>query len=155
MNFELTITASIAKVTVKTIQKDDIVRRVCSLTLAREFDDTLAAALGGEARKTLDGLRSRGVKDATLPIGAIVANAKLICGTQHVTIPVMKGVSAKAKISSNEEFPPSIKLEFEFDFFADAWVFLGRHCAAWADVELKEANPQLPFPKPTTVRAST
>lgn len=145
MNIDLTISAAITKVSVVTIQKDSVVRRVCRMVLSREFDSTIAAALGGDATTALEALKSHGISEVTLPIDTIEASCKMVSVSQTVTIPVLHGRKAKGKAGDDDkELPPSIKLEFQFEFFEPAWVFLGRNAAAWTEATLSETQPSLP-----------
>jgi hypothetical protein len=145
MNIDLQIMANISKLSVTAKQKDDVVRRICRLTLGREFDSTIAAALGEDAKQAREALIHHGIEEVTIPLDGIVASAKLIHGTVEVTIPVMRGVKAKAKAGNiDDENPPSVRLEFDFDFYEPAWVFCGRYCNAYVEATLTEVQPTLP-----------
>lgn len=142
MNIDLQLTAAISKVSIRTKEKDDIIRRICKVTFGREFDQTLAAALGADARTALKALEVNGLLEAKIPIDGIVAQAKLIAGSANVTIPILKGLSARAK-AGLEDDPPSIRLDFEFDFHEPSWVFLGRYCNSYTELTLTTIQPSL------------
>lgn len=145
MNISLQIMANISKLSVTAKQKDDVVRRICRLALGREFDSTIAAALGEDAIQARDALIHHGIEEVTIPLDSIVASCKLIHGTVDVTIPIMRGVKAKAKAGDvDKEYPPSVRLEFDFDFYEPAWVFLGRYCNAYVEATLTTVQPTLP-----------
>jgi hypothetical protein len=151
MNMDLTITAVIAKVSLTTKQKDDVIRRVCKVTLAREFDNMIAAAMGPDAKEALAALETGGISKVEIPLDAITASAKFVCGSSSnvAAIPVLRGVKATGKASKDEEFPPSIRLEFEFDFLTEAWIFFGRNHTAWGEITLAAVQPELPFGPPS------
>jgi hypothetical protein len=151
--FAIPIDFGIQAVKVRTKNKDGRVVRSCRVTLSHEFDEELAAALGKKARSVLQGMKDGEIETATLPIDGLAA-----VGAFHelrekkiaVKVPYMRGVKAKAKAGGKDEEPPTLRLEFEFAWNRDAWLFLGEHCSAMASVVLTQTQLVL-----TTEDAST
>lgn len=138
MNIDITIGAQISKVAAQVVVRDSVIKRTVKLTLAREFDLELAQALGKDAKKTLALLEVGSISEATIPIDAVVASGDLVAMGSGVRIACLRGVQAKAKADTSDDgLPPSVKLEFEFDWVEDAWVFLGRNLSAMAEVTIK------------------
>ena len=142
---EIGIAASIEKVTVSAKAKDGVVLRMCRVTLAREFDDLIASALKGDARKALSGLRDGGMSKVVLPIDSIRAEAKFIAMDDRCTVPVLKGIKAVGEAPEDEDDVPHIKLEFEFVFSTEAWIFLGRNVAGVAQVTFRKTQEEFAF----------
>lgn len=143
---EITISAQLAKVALKVKQKDDVVRRICTMTLEREFDAIIAAALGEDAKTARDSLLAHGISKVEIPIDALAARAKLVSLASSVELPVLRGVKAVGKVKTSDEGdeePPTIALTYEFDFHEEAWVFLGRKCASWIDAHLTPLQTEL------------
>lgn len=122
------------KVRVKDVQ-GRIVRR-CRVTLAHEFTPAIARALSKDAVNLLAALREGSVEKATIPIDNLGAAGAFTAQGGGVQIGTMVGVKAVASKSSSEDEGPTIQLEFDFPWDEQAWVFLGRHCTAVADVVL-------------------
>lgn len=142
--FDIQLSAAVSKVSVKVKSKDGITVRTCKITLEREFDIVIAAGLGGDAKQSLLALETGGMESCVLPMDAVVADAMLTAGDgDSVRIRHLSGVKAKGSASSEDGFPPSIKLEFEFPFQTDAWVFFGKSCGTTADILLKRAQMEL------------
>jgi hypothetical protein len=148
MNIELEIGAAIAKVSLRTVQKDDLVRRICKVTFTRDFDDTIAAALGADAKVALAALKSHALAEVVIPLDSIEAkgtisqdgNATAI--SSKVEIPHLRGRRAKG-VGTKDDTTPSLALEFEFDFLEAPWVFLGRNHTGWARLSLKTNQLEL------------
>jgi hypothetical protein len=138
MNIDITIGAQISKVAASVVVKDGVIKRTVKLTLAREFDVALAAALGKDAKKTLALLEVGSISEAVIPIDAVVASGELKSMGHTCHIGVLRGVQAKAKADTSDDgLPPTVKLEFEFDWDEAPWVFLGRSLAAQAEVTIR------------------
>lgn len=140
---DITLSADITAVKVKTKEVDGQVTRKCQMALRREFDDLLAAGLGGDARKVLASLRERGIESCVIPLDAIDARGKLDSGYQAVTIGQLTGIKATAK-AGEDDAPPTIVLEFEFAWQETAWLFLGRNCGLGCELELVQRQQELP-----------
>lgn len=138
MNIDITISAQVSKVDGKVVVRESVIRRTIVLTLAREFDTTLAVALGKDAKKALALLEVGSITEATLPIDALVAAGDLKALGMECHVPVMRGIEVKAKADTSDEgLPPIVKLKFEIDYSDNVWVFLGRNLAAQAEVAIK------------------
>ncbi len=148
MNIDITFGAEINKVSVGVTEKDGIIQRKCKLVLAREFDTLLASGLRGDAKVALRSLESHGLAEVTIPIDGIFAHgifSNAIGPANEVTIPDLRGLVARAKAGKDQE-PPSIKLEFEFEWLEKVWVFLGRNCSAQAQVTIRSIQTEMEFP---------
>lgn len=146
MNIDITFAAQINKVQASVVAKEGVIRRTVKLTLAREFDVMLAQALGKDARKALALLEAGSLSEATIPIDRIVATGVLQSMGQEVKIMPMRGVVAKAKSSNiDEQTPCSIKLDFEFEWEKEAWVFLGWNLSAVAEVSIAAIQKEMEF----------
>ncbi len=122
------------KVKVKNVQGREV--RRCVVVLAHEFTHDIARALGEDALALLDLLRSNAVESAIVPIDGLAALGHFIARDSAVEIGRMAGIKAKCLKSSDGDEGPTIQLEFEFSWQEDAWLFLGRNCAAVASVTL-------------------
>lgn len=123
------------KVRVKDVQ-GRIVRR-CRVTLSHEFTEAIAKALGPDAKAVRAALREGSVEKAVMPIDNIGAmGAFTASGGKGIEIGTMVGVKAVATAATKEDEGPTIQFEFDFPWDEKAWVFLGRHCSAIADVVL-------------------
>ena len=146
--FDVGFHAQIAKVAIQVKGGEGLIRRICRITLKREFDLEMARGLGPDAVEALAALKSGGFEACTMPIGAIVATGAIRCSilstadVDEVKIPVLYGVKAKGKAGKDGD-PPSIALEFSFGWDERAWVFLGRHCEAYAEIILTRTEQQL------------
>lgn len=138
MNIDITIGAQISKVDGKVVVRDSVIRRTIVLTLAREFDTVLAAALGKDAKKALALLEVGSITEATIPIDALVATGDLKALDLQCHVKELRGIEAKAKSDTSDEgLPPIVKLKLEMDYTDDVWVFLGRNLAVHAEVSMK------------------
>ena len=149
MNIDITFEAEINKVSVGVIAKDGVVRRICKLVLAREFDTLICHGLKGDALKALRSLEQGGLTEATLPIDGIIASGTFraaLSPMAEVTVPDLRGVLAKGKAGKDTDHPPTIKLGFEFDWSEQSWLFLGRNCSAHAEVTIKSRQIEMAFP---------
>jgi hypothetical protein len=129
-------------VKVKVVEYDGRVIRRCRVLLVHEFTDDIAAELGKDAKQLLKSLDNQGVSKAELPITAIAAVGAFRApdGSAGVQIGCMAGVKAVATAPKGEDEAATIQFEFEFAWQEDAWVFLGRHCAAVASVVLTKTQ---------------
>jgi hypothetical protein len=138
MNIDITIGAQISKVDGRVTVKDSVIRRTIVLTLAREFDTVLAAAMGKDAKKALALLEVGSVTEVTIPIDALAATGDLKSMGQECHIKELRGVEAKAKADTGEDgMPPIVKLKFETDYDDAVWCFLGRNLAVHAEVAIR------------------
>lgn len=142
--FDLECIAKLKKVALTIKEQDAVTMRMCRMTLDREFDDLMAQAIGGEAKKVLSGLKSGGIESVIIPIDAVVASIKLVCGDETVGIQRAAGVKATGKAPKEPDWPPGISLEFEFFFDEPAWSFLGRNCGVLAKIAIVQAQLELP-----------
>lgn len=149
--FNIECIATLKKVALLTKEQDGVCMRMCRLTVSREFDDLVAQALGGEAKKVMAGLKSGGIESVVIPIDAVVASLNLVCGDEAVGIARAAGVKATGKAPKESDWPPSIALEFEFFFDEPAWAFLGRNCGVQAKINIEDVQRELPL---TTKKAS-
>jgi hypothetical protein len=141
--FAVPIDFGIQAVKVRTKNVDGRQVRSCRVVLSHEFDDELAAALGPKAKHILKGMEDGEIESATLPIDGLAAiGAFSSPGNKKnaVRVPYMRGTKARAKAGGKEEEPPTLRLEFEFAWNKDAWVFLGEHCSAIASVVLTQTQ---------------
>jgi hypothetical protein len=154
LDIDIQLSAQISKVSAKVTAKEGVIKRTVKIELAREFDVPLAAALGTDAKKTLALLEAGSISEATIPIDAIVARGELVCEPHRTTIKELRGVQVKAKGGDEEEgSPTTVKLEFEFDWTEQSWVFLGRNLSALAEVTIRSLQLELPsVDKPTNRR---
>lgn len=130
--------AGIKAIKLKVKTKDGVAARTCTMVLEREFDDLIAAGLGGDARKALLSLRDHGLESCVLPLDSVDAEGKLVApDAKSISIGALKGVKATGQAGAKSEEPPSLLLEFEFVWNEQAWVFLGRYCGGVAQVSLK------------------
>lgn len=116
--------------------------RRCRVTLAHEFTHDIARELGEDAVALRVGLTSFSIEKAVLPIENLSALGALSVpnGGGGVSIERMYGVKATCIAAKKDGEGPTIQLEFEFPWQEDAWVFLGRHCNAVADVVLTKSQ---------------
>jgi hypothetical protein len=140
--------AEISKVGIKVKDSSGVVRRICKVTFAREFDTLVASNLGADAKTALKALESRGLKAVVIPMDRIVGSCLLEGIEDTATIPVLRGVKAKCKAGAKDDDLPTVRFEFEFDFNEAAWGFLGRNCLAYTKVTLTPAQQSLAFPGP-------
>lgn len=144
MDFEFS--ASIEKVSVSVREREGVVRRTCTITLAREFDHLIADVLGPGAKRIQDDIASRDIEKAVLAIDALIVSGKLkTLETDGVEIPLMRGTKATAKVGKDDDDPPSVSMVFEFEFSDDVWVFLGRNVASFASVTLSRLQQSFSF----------
>jgi len=125
----------------------DLVRR-CRVTLSHEFTRDIARELGTDAAAVRKALHSGGVEKAVLPIDTIAALGAFKAKGGGVNIGRMVGVKATAT-ASKDDAPPRIDFEFEFAWQKDAWIFLGEHCNALADVTLTKRQLALALDEST------
>lgn len=143
--FDVEFMTSIKSIKVKVTEKNSIVQRRCVVVLEREFDDMMAAGLGGEARSALEALRDGGMTSCVLPIEGINARGRFVTTADSVEVGELVGVKATGKASADDEFPPSIALELDMPWDEAAWVFLGRHSGGFAHLTLSQRQGSLPL----------
>ena len=148
--FGANLECGIKSVKVKVVEHDGRVIRRCRVVLVHDFDEDIAAELGKDAKRVRESLVDGGVTKAELPIERVVAAGAFTtreAGAKQfgVQVGIMVGVKAVATAAKNDADPPTIAFEFEFNWQEDAWVFLGRHCTAIADVVLTKAQGSLGF----------
>jgi hypothetical protein len=150
MPIDMEFDAEIQSVTVSAKHKDGVVRRICRVRLAREFDFMIAEALGSAAKKVREHLADRGLKEATIPMDALAVSGVLkTLGGNKVDVPLMRGLKAKAKAGKEEDDPCTVRLDFEFDLIDEVWVFLGRNLSAYAQVTLSRLQQEFAYPPAT------
>ncbi len=137
--FGTNLACGIKSVNVKTQDVDGRLLRRCRVVLSHEFDSDIASAIGGSARVVREGLLNGAIDKAVLPINGLAALGVFVAAGDTVEIPRLTGVKATATKGKEDE-PPEMLLEFEFAWLETAWVFLGRHCSAIADVLLTRAQ---------------
>lgn len=149
--FGVDLECGIKTVNVKTEDVDGRILRRCRVTLTHEFDAAIARALGKDAQAVWQGLRGGGIKKAELPIDSIAAHGAFtsVGDGDIVAIGTMVGTKATCT-QGKEDSPPLIALEFEFAWQEDAWLFLGRNCAAMASLFLTQRQTELPIPAQST-----
>ncbi len=148
---EITVSAAIAKVSIKVKQKDDLIRRICTVVLEREFDILIAKTLGTDAVQARESLMAHGISKVEIPIDTMVARARLVSGKAEVELPMLRGIKAVGKVKTTDDGadePPTIGLSYEFDFHEKAWVFLGRNCAAYIDAYLTPLQTEMNLAPP-------
>lgn len=148
--FGANLECGIKSVKVKVIEHDGRVFRRCRVVLVHDFDDDIAAELGKDAKRVRESLINGSVTKAELPIDKVAAFGAFTsreAGPQGggVSIGTMVGVKAVASAAKDDTDEPTIAFEFEFNWQEDAWVFLGRHCSAVADVVLTKSQQSLGF----------
>lgn len=135
--FDVNLECGIRAVKVKVSETDGRVLRSCQVTLSHEFTSDIARALGGSASKVRAGLLGADINKAELPIDGLKAGG-VFSGRDGETVEIgaMLGLKAVATRPKRETDGPTIQMEFEFVWNAEAWNFLGAHCASVADVLL-------------------
>lgn len=142
--FGTALTCGIKAVKVRVQDVDGRLLRRCRVTLSHEFTEDIARTLGPDAENVREGLRNHGVERAVLPIEGIAAAGGFTVRGEGVQINRLLGLKATALAPKEEDAGATIQLEFEFAWQEDAWIFLGRHCSAVADVVLHKAQLTLP-----------
>lgn len=142
--FDMQLQFGIKRITLKTKTKDGVSSRVMRVVLEREFDEVIAAGLGGDARGARTALLGGGMESCVLPIDAIKASGTLTAGLGEVcAIESLIGVAAKGHADPDHEFPPSIALEFDMPYERRAWAFFGDYQNTTAVVELSKQQLEL------------
>ena len=152
--FDIQLFAGIRAIKVKMKEKNGVVARKCAVVLEREFDEAIAAGLGGDAKRALHSLEGGGMSSCVLPIDAVDVEGKFKADADAISVGSMFGVKATAKRNESDDdidLPPSISLEFEFAWNEQAWAFFGRHCGGTATLLLKPRQGSLPFTRPAVV----
>jgi hypothetical protein len=140
---EFTVAVKIENVTLDIKTIDDIEHRKVVIKLARDFDDTIAAALGGDAKQILTSLRRHGQEKAYINIDRLNAKAILVAPKgEKVTIPALHGTTAVAVAGKDDE-PPLIRLEVDFFYDHDAWAFMGQHARGTVEITFKQRQQEL------------
>ena len=144
MKSDITLAAKIESVTLDVKEIDDVVHRTVAIKFARDFDDTLAAALGGDAKQILASLRRHGQEKAYIAIDRLIVKATLVNPDGEVVdISTMHGKQAICAASTSEQDPPTIRLEFGCYYSDDAWSFLGRNAKGICEVKMSPKQPKL------------
>lgn len=147
---DIEFTAAIEKVNLSVKEKDGVIRRICRLTLAREFDPLIADALGPGAKRVREAVSARELHKVVIPVDTLVLAGRLKTGMgskgDQVEIPLLRGVKATAKAGKEEDDPASVKIALEFDFSEEAWLFFGRNLQAYAEVTLSRLQQTFDFP---------
>lgn len=142
--FDVQFAAGIRDVKLKVKSKDGVETRKVIIAFEREFDDLIAAGMGSGARSALASLRSRDMESCVLPLDAVRATAELTAGLgETITLHGLKGIKATGSGPSDEGFPPSIKLEFEFTFAPRPWAFFGEYSGQSCAIELTRQQLEL------------
>jgi len=136
---DIELAASLAKVTLGTKNISGLLIRKCRMAFDREFDDEIAAALGGGAKKALAGLRAHDLQKVVMGIDTVNVSARLRCGDDTVSVGQCRGEKATGKAGDDDE-PPMIRLAFETAYNDDVWSFLGRNCGAYVSLEFKDSQ---------------
>lgn len=146
---DLECTAGITKIAIKASEDDGIVSRVVRMTLTREFDGLIAAAIGGDAPKLRESLRSHAASKVEIPIDAIAGEC-LLQGEMgdEVKIKLVQGVKATGKAPKAEDENPSVELVFDFGFQLAAWDFFGKNVGSRAVMKFTQAQTEIDFPPP-------
>lgn len=144
--FDTEIRAEIKSAKVKVTEDGSFKFRMVRMALEREFDDELAAIIGGDARTALDCLREGGMSKAILPIDAISARGVLV-GKERIEIERISGMKVTCSIGKakqDETAPLKVKMEFEFKFDKAAWSLLGDETGDTVSLTLTRNQLDLP-----------
>lgn len=154
--FDVKLQFGIKKVSLKTKTKDGVSSRTMRVVFERDFDDVIAAGLGGDARGARAALLGGGMESCVLPIDSIDASGTLSAGFGEVCdIARMTGVVAKGHADPEGEFPPSIAVEFDLPYDRRAWTFFGDYQNTTATVELTRRQLEIAGARPAgTVAAA-
>lgn len=140
---EFTVAAKIESVSLDVKMIEDVEHRKCVIKFARDFDETIAAALGGDAKQILASLQRHGQEKAYISIDRINAKATLVSAKgDRVTIPALHGIQAVGTAGKDDD-PPIIRLEFDYFYDRDAWVFVGENARGIIEVTLKPRQQEL------------
>lgn len=143
---QLEFIAQVAKVSVSAKEVDGNVRRICRLTLQKEFDWVIAESLGADAKTALNALSSHGLSEVTIPMDALVVSGTLkTIEADEVEIPMMRGVKAKARAGKEVDDLPTVRLEWEMEMDPKIWVFLGLHVSAYATITVTKLQTEFAF----------
>lgn len=142
MPFNIECSAVMANISVRAKTKDGITSRLCKVKFRRDFDETIAQAIGGDAKKALVGLKSGGISSVEFPITGVRVSTTLTAESgDSAQIGAALGTKAVAKAAkqlqlegadATEDNQPKVVLEFEFPFDEIVWMFVGRNCGAQA-----------------------
>lgn len=95
---EFTSTMTIRAVGMRAKTKDGVTSRRIRLTIEREFDDDLAAAIGADAKRVRKLLSDGALAKGEIPMDAIEASMRLKnVESSRLRIDAVKGVRAVAK----------------------------------------------------------
>lgn len=151
---ELACEATVKKVDLTAkVEKSQVIRKM-RIKLEREFDVLMARAIGGDAQKILDTLKSRSAEKVVMAIDGILARLELNVAaigsgnkTDSIIIPRAvggKATASAASLDSDEDgLKPTIVLEFEFAFAENAWAWFGRNTGGFATIEISPAQLKL------------
>ena len=148
MKSEIKLAAKIESVTLDVKEIDAIVHRTVAIKFARDFDDTIAAALGGDAKQILASLRRHGQEKAYIAIDRMIVKATLVNPDGEVLeIASMHGKQAVCTASTSEQDPPTIRLEFGCYYADDIFAFLGRNAKGVIEISMAPKQGSLELGK--------
>lgn len=133
--FTVNVKVENVSLAVKTIENVD--HRMCVIKVARDFDEVIAEALGGDAKQILKSLCHHGQEKAYINIDRINARATLVSPDgETATISAMHGVQAVCTAGKDTDDPPTIRLEFEHYYEKEPWQFYGNHSRGIVELSL-------------------
>lgn len=147
---DITINAALSNVTVKAKQNKETgqMERTVTMAVTTELDAAVAEAIGGIAPRCKEDLDVGDLEKATIPIKRHMVTGKLKADGESEKLPIMQGTIATAKAGDDEEGEASmVELRFEMPFSESIWMFLGKHIGSAAQLEFKEAQTKMKFPK--------
>jgi hypothetical protein len=153
---ELVCVATIRDVALKAKTSDGVTTRKMRMTLTREYDDLIAAALGPDAVKARALLKSGGAAKVELPLDAIKASAILKnVESAIVRLPLIVGIKAvgKAPDSADGETPPSISMLFEFGYTRESLVWFGETFGGTCEITITPQQLELIRDTPPSLAA--
>jgi hypothetical protein len=142
---DIEIQAAIAKVSLFVKEDDGVIVRKSQMKLDREFDDEIAAGIGGDARKVLTSLRGHGISKVVIPIDAIDAQAVIVGSLtgESIKIPSLRGIKATGTAPKDADDVARISLEMECQYDREIWKFLGDNCGGYCRLTLKQRQLSL------------
>lgn len=137
MSGEFTVNVKVENVSLAVKTIENIEHRMCVIKVARDFDEVIAGALGGDAKQILKSLCRHGQEKAYISINRINAKATLVSPDgETATISAMQGVQAVCTAGKDSDDPPTIRLEFEHFYEKDPWAFYGNHSRGIVEMKL-------------------
>lgn len=130
--FDVELLASLSKVTLHPHEKDGHVTRLIRVTVAREFDEEIAAGLGKDAKRCLALLRSSSMESCKININAVHVVGKFTAGegkkADVVGVDRMLGRMATGHAPEDSGDVATIELELECWYSDEVWAWFGRNC---------------------------